>query len=379
MSDINEQIAQHLPAARQGDRQSFNALVSATQTMVSSLALAVVRDVQLSEDIAQEAYLKTWQRLHHLKNSGSFLPWLRQITRNLARDHLRRRVLRPGDAGKGTNIESQFGFAGPKHRSCEDRAIEDEQDRLIAETLEELPAESREVLTLFYREGHSSRQMASLLGLSDSAVRKRLERARGLLRSGVEERLGGALLSSAPGMAFTAAIGSMLASASPPAAAAATLGVGAKGAANLAGTAGLGALAGLAGGIAGVVLGLRPSIQSSSDPEELEGLLRIRRLGVLTVILAVAALIVSAFGTGWYAPTTVFVVFLAALGWQQMVLLPNVLATRHARERQVDPEAAKRQLRQRRLAWLGMIIGAISGGAGLIAGLVATGRIALGL
>ncbi|NBD95899.1 MAG: sigma-70 family RNA polymerase sigma factor [Gammaproteobacteria bacterium] len=378
MNDIDKQIAHHLPAARRGDRESFNALVSATQAMVSSLALAVVRDVHLSEDVAQEAYLKTWQRMHHLNNAGSFLPWLRQITRNLARDHLRRRIRRPGDVAYGKDVELQVDLAGPGHCSSEDRAIEDEQDRLITETLEELPAESREVLTLFYREGRSSRQVALLLGLSDSAVRKRLERARGLLRSGVESRLGCALRSSAPGMAFTAAIGSMLASASPPAAASATLGIGAKGTAKLAAMTGLGAIAGMAGGIAGVVLGLRPAIRSSSDPEELEGLLRIRRLGVLTVVLAVAGLVVSAFIPGWYAPTAVFVVFIAALGWQQMVMIPKVLAARHARERRVDPKAAQRQLRQRRLAWLGMIVGALSGGAGLIAGLVSTGRIALG-
>lgn len=99
---------------------------------------------------------------------------------------------------------------------------------------------------------------------------------------------------------------------------------------------------------------------------------------MLTVILAVAGLVASTFASGWYAPTAVFVAFLAALGWQQMVMIPRILAARHAREREVDPEAAQRQSRQRRLAWLGMTIGALSGGAGLIAGLVSTGRIALG-
>jgi RNA polymerase sigma factor (sigma-70 family) len=378
MSKLDALIGEHLPAARSGDRQAFAALVAGTQNMVTGLALSVVRDVQHSEDIAQEAYVRVWQRLPHLQNADSFLPWLRQITRNLARDHLRRRLVRPGDRGDGSSPDVELVMAGPKHASSEQRALQDEQDQVIRDALEALPAECREVLTLFYREGQSSRQVARLLGLSDSAVRKRLERARAGLRRRVDDRLGNALLTSAPGAVFTASVGAMLAASSPPAAAGAALGFGTKGAANLAGAAGIGALLGLLGGVAGVVLGLRRWIRTSTDPEELEGLLRIRRLGLLTVALAVGGLMLSALVPGWLPATVVFVVFLAALGWQQMVMIPRTLAARHARERSLDPSAAKRHLRQRRLAWLGMVAGTLSGGAGLVAGLVSAGRISLG-
>lgn len=378
MRDLDQVIDRHLPAARRGDRQAFAALVAATQGMVTGLALVVVRDVQHSEDIAQEAYLRVWQRLHHLRSAASFLPWLRQITRNLARDHLRRRLVRPGDVGSGSASEVEGEATGLNHASSEQCALQDEQDRLIAEALETLPVECREVLTLFYREGQSSRQVARLLGLSDAAVRKRLQRARSALRSRVEEQFGSALLTSAPGMAFTASVGALLAAASPPAAAAVALGAGAKGAAKLAGAASIGAILGLLGGMAGVLLGLRSWIRSSTDPEELEGLLRIRRLGMLTVVLAVAGLTISTLLPGWLPATLVFALFLTALGWQQMVMVPRVLAPRHARERAVDPAAERRQLRQRRLAQLGMIIGTLLGSAGLVAGLALAGRIMVG-
>lgn len=378
MSNLDRLVDEHLPAARGGDRQAFGALVAATQNMVTGLALSVVRDVQHSEDIAQEAYVRVWQRLHHLKSTDSFLPWLRQITRNLARDHLRRRLVRPGDRGDGSDHEVELDMAGPRHSSSEERVLQDEQDRIIQESLEALPAECREVLTLFYREGQSSRQVARLLGLSDAAVRKRLQRARVGLRQRVEDRLGSALLASAPSAIFTASVGAMLAAASPPVAAGAAMGLGTKGAANLASAASLGALLGLLGGIAGVVFGLRQWIRTSTDPVELEGLLRVRRLGLVTVVLAVAGLMVSAVLPGWLPATVVFVVFLSALGWQQMIMIPRILAARHSRERRLDPSAARRQLRQRRLAWIGLIIGALSGTAGLVAGLVLAGRISLG-
>lgn len=378
MTEIEQRIARHLPAARRGDREAFAALVAATQTVVTSIALAVVRDVQHSEDIAQEAYVRVWQRLDRLNNPDSFLPWLRQITRNLARDHLRRKRVRPGDTSDETDGEMALEVSGPKHASAEDSVERDERDRIIREALEALPAESREVLTLFYREGESSRQVAVLLGLGEAAVRKRLERARKRLRGEVVPRLDGALLSSAPGLAFTASVASLLATASPPAAAAVALGAGAKGAAKISVAAGIAAVLALAGGIAGVVLGLRGWIRSSTDPAELRALLRIRRLGIWTVVLALAGLMLSALLPGWLPATVVFALFLVALGWQQMVMLPRALAGRRARERAIDPEAARRQLRQKRLAWMGMIGGALCGGAGLIAGLVSAGRIGFG-
>jgi len=378
MSEIEQRIADHLPAARRGDREAFAELVAATQTVTTSLALAVVRDVQYSEDIAQEAYLRVWQRLDRLGNPDSFLPWLRQITRNLARDHLRRKRVRPGDTSDGIDAETALDLSGPNHASAEDSAERNERDRIIEEALEALPAESREVLTLFYREGESSRRVAKLLGLSDAAVRKRLERARTGLRGEVDRRLNGVLRGTAPGLAFTAAVTSVLATASPPAAAAVALGAGANGAAKLAGAGGVAAVLGLAGGIAGVVLGLRGWIRSSTDPDELRALLHIRRLGIWTVVLALAGLMLSALLPGWLPATIVFALFVLALGWQQMVMLPRALAARRARERAIDPEAARRQLRHKRLAWMGMIGGALCGGAGLIAGLASAGRIGFG-
>ena len=93
----------HYPAAVRGDREAYGRIVAGCQTTVTSIALAIVRDVHASEDIAQEAFLSAWQNLRKLNNPASFLPWLRQITRNLARDHLRAQVrrARPGRRHRG--------------------------------------------------------------------------------------------------------------------------------------------------------------------------------------------------------------------------------------------------------------------------------------
>lgn len=209
-------------AARGGDAQAFARLVSATQRMVASVALAVTRDVQLSEDIAQETYLKAWRKLGDMQHAESLLPWLRQVTRHLAIDHLRRRRHQPLALLPDDPRWLETADAGPEPDAA---AHADEQAVMLAAALDAIPDDSRETLLLFYREGQSSRQVASLLGLSDAAVRKRLQRAREALQSEMLSRVGEISRHSAPSLAFTASVVAMMAGA-PAQAAAATATVG---------------------------------------------------------------------------------------------------------------------------------------------------------
>src|SRR6185436_8759465 len=67
----------------------------------------------------------------------------------------------------------------------------------LEEALALLPDETREVVTLFYREGQSVAQVAVLLDLTDAAVKKRLSRARQALRTALLERVGDTLRATA--------------------------------------------------------------------------------------------------------------------------------------------------------------------------------------
>lgn len=196
---LNPVLENDFFAARRGDRDAFARLVGATQRTVASIALAVTRDLPLSEDIAQETYLEAWQRLSTLQQPASLLPWLRQVTRNRAIDHVRRRRhdASPVALSEARLLDVAQGGPGP-----EASLVERQQAELLAQALDALPDESREVLVLFYREGQSSRHVAALLGLSDGAVRKRLQRAREVLQAGVLAQVGEVARNSAPGLAF---------------------------------------------------------------------------------------------------------------------------------------------------------------------------------
>ena len=178
-SAIDALIHRDLPAAANGCEHAYGRIIVASQNTVTAVALAITRDVTASEDIAQEAFLSAWQNLKRLQNAASFLPWLRQITRNLAYDHLR--SLRHRNV-HGEAAELAIAHAADPSALPDERLLDAEREQLAADLISELPEESREVLLLYYREGQNSRQVASLLGLSDAAVRKRLSRARRSVR-----------------------------------------------------------------------------------------------------------------------------------------------------------------------------------------------------
>jgi RNA polymerase sigma factor (sigma-70 family) len=78
-------------AAAGGDRDAFADVVDRTRTLVCSIAMAILRDVEASQDVAQDVFLSAWRDLRKLREPASFLPWLRQMTRNRAHHVLRSR------------------------------------------------------------------------------------------------------------------------------------------------------------------------------------------------------------------------------------------------------------------------------------------------
>ena len=341
-----------LPAARRGSHEAYGRIVRACQNTVTAIALAITGDVQASEDIAQEAFLSAWQQLDRLRNSASFLPWLRQITRNLARDWLRGQVQRPLS---GEAAEIAIGMAADPSPEPADRLLRGEAEAAAEDIISALPEDSREVLLLFYREGQSSRQVAALLGLSDEAVRKRLSRARASVREDLLQRFGGLARSTAPSAAFALAVAGALAPAAPASATAAVVGSGVFGAG--AGKLGAGGLAtgGAAGGVAGGSLGLiaqamtghpgfLPGVVAGTiagglmsaltwwylarfcqTPREAEQVRRFMRLSAVTgALLLLCLMLAVVFGSGWIA-VAVAVVGLAVANYQYLVVLRRIM------------------------------------------------------
>ena len=76
---------------KNGDMSVFDDIYYSTKDNVYYTILSIVKDASLSEDIMQETYLKTLEKIHSYKPSNSFNSWIITIARNLAINEYNRR------------------------------------------------------------------------------------------------------------------------------------------------------------------------------------------------------------------------------------------------------------------------------------------------
>jgi RNA polymerase sigma factor (sigma-70 family) len=340
-------------AAARGDRGAYERLVHDHRRLVATISLAIVGEVAASEDVAQEVFVAAWRGLPRLKNPASFLPWLRQMTRNRAHKLLeargRRRELRASEEATDALLASAVD---PTPRT-DARLVSAEEEAALHEALAALPDESREILTLFYREGQSVRQVADLLGLAEDAAKKRLSRARAKLRDDVLARFGEAAERTAPGEAFSSAVIAAL-----PAGSAAGTALAAKlasgfGALGKVLAAFSGAILGGGGAAVGVWFGVRAAMTRARDESERRALFR---LGIAQMGSTVVVAATYPFLHGW-AALAEGLVFIALVNGMALGVAPRITARRRAAEREEDPGAAERERTEARKRGISIALG----------------------
>lgn len=336
--------------ARQGDREAYLHLVRATQNLVSSITLSLVSDVSVSEDLAQDVYLQAWLGLKKLRNVESFLPWLRQLARNKAQSFMRTHYRSPRTIDDDAALASIVD-AGP---DAHDQLVSEAERRDVARVLEALPADAREVLILFYREGQSVAQVAALLELSEVAVKKRLSRARESMREQLSDEQADRVRRSAPGESFSMGVLAVLPVAAP------TMGASMSAVLikSLLGKLGIG-LGSVGIGLLTLELGHRGEMRKARDNEERRALIRLRNFSAGSMALF-AFFIIAFHSTPRLAlllSSLPMVAMMVAMGWW----LPRIRVRRHEQELAEDPTAWRAHRRTQRWSYFGLALGALSG------------------
>ncbi|MGN6168293.1 MAG: RNA polymerase sigma factor, partial [Solirubrobacteraceae bacterium] len=154
-----------------GDVGAFDALVRRYEARVYRVALRVLGNPSDAQDAVQEAFVQAWQSLGRLRADGAFAGWLYRITTSRCADLLGAR--RPAEPLESSAVSSDPGPA----RLAE---LADEQEAL-KRAIVRLPFDQRAALVLREFAGLSYEEVAEVLGVSLSAVKGRLYRARGEL------------------------------------------------------------------------------------------------------------------------------------------------------------------------------------------------------
>ena len=166
----------------EGDQDAFGSLVKKYQKGVHALAWRKIGDFHVAQEIAQDAFLKAYQKLGTLKNHNAFSGWVYVIVAHLSRDWLRKNRL-PMDPLDTTDV-SEVDQVSYSRYTAEKQAAEADETRreIVKELLKKLPESERTVITLHYLGEMTVKAVAEFLGVSQNTVKSRLSRARNRLR-----------------------------------------------------------------------------------------------------------------------------------------------------------------------------------------------------
>ena len=174
-----------LKALQQGDPEEFSRLVDAYSSKIYRLAIKMLNQQQDAEDILQETFVKAYRGLKSFDGRSKLSTWLFRIATNEALMIIRRK--HPEVVSIDEPIETEDGEQEPIQIidwCClpENELLSEESKEKLDAAVQKLPERLRVVFILRDINDLSTHETAEVLGISDTAVKTRLSRARLRLR-----------------------------------------------------------------------------------------------------------------------------------------------------------------------------------------------------
>lgn len=180
---VDEQLVK---AARAGDQHAFGELSDRYATMVQQRIMKIVRNREDAEDVLQDALLKAYYHLDQFRGSSKFSTWLNRIAINSALMLLRKRRRTSETSFDRSDDEGQswdtWDFPDPSP-SAEQLYAGLQTSKLVSHAMQQLPVELRSIVDRYHDKECSTKEVADAMGITVTAVKSRLYRARRRLRA----------------------------------------------------------------------------------------------------------------------------------------------------------------------------------------------------
>lgn len=164
----------YIQAVRKGDVSAFAFLVEKYQNMVYSLAFKLLKNTEDAEEMAQDTFIKAFQKLDMYEGKSKFSTWLYSITYNACISELRKRRIH------FASLEDQR-FSDQDEMKMHSYFTEnkkEDQERYLAIALGKLPEDDQVLVTLYYYENQSMDEISMITGLTVSNIKVKIHRAR---------------------------------------------------------------------------------------------------------------------------------------------------------------------------------------------------------
>ncbi|MDI7743126.1 sigma-70 family RNA polymerase sigma factor [Lysinibacillus fusiformis] len=150
---------------------------------LKQLIYTYVKDLQKTEDIIQDVFIKFYKSLDRFEGRSSIKTYLYRIAVNECKNYFNSWHYRKLEIAEKINLWKN-------RESLEAEYIQKEQNQTIAELVNKLPVKYREVIWLFYYVELSVSEIAEVVNCSANTVKTRLSRGRQLARISIEESEG---------------------------------------------------------------------------------------------------------------------------------------------------------------------------------------------
>ncbi len=174
---------------KKGDYRAFDLLVLKYQSRVIATAFKYVKERQLAEDIAQEAFIKSYKSIDSFREESSFYTWVYRIAVNTAKNYLVSAKRRDEVVISDLSEDDSFYPEKSDVDSPQDLLKASELRDLIFETLSALGEETRTALSLREFDGLSYEQISEIVQCPVGTVRSRIFRGREMIEDVVSKHM----------------------------------------------------------------------------------------------------------------------------------------------------------------------------------------------
>jgi len=173
-----------ISAILSGDKASFEHLIKKYQGKVYTLVFRLVRDRETALDLSQEVFLKIYQKLSDLKDSGKLSSWIMQVAHNTSLDWLKKRKVDSfaADFEDQQTQQKIFQHLQDTTSPSPESIVELMSPSRMSELVSKLDVKYRTVITLRFIEGYSFKEIAKILNLPLSTVKFRKHYALQLIK-----------------------------------------------------------------------------------------------------------------------------------------------------------------------------------------------------
>lgn len=170
-----EEVNKLVNEAKDGSQKAFTQLYNLFHNTIANTLYYIVRNRDVAEDIASEAFTKAFMKIHKFSLEISFEMWLKTIATNCAIDFIRKQ--KSNSASNYTIDVDVSEYDSPDYDSPESVYINNEDRDIISEKINSLTGRSRDVIMMRYVEGLSYKEIAEKLKLNIGTIKSYISKS----------------------------------------------------------------------------------------------------------------------------------------------------------------------------------------------------------